>query len=199
VGIDDLPEYKREKMRQEMPGYTDLFKGKWCSGKKSDEPYEISSLMGAMYFTSRSWYNHIGGFDTTVGDRYRGHRVWGSLESYLSIKSWLCGGNLLLHPDIQAGHEFSREDKLHRYRKGARSTRDMWWNKCFINETMVLDPVLREKIYNYVTPELNYNYARNDIKKNYSLVEQVREDNKGRFTRDLQWLMDRFGYEMRTK
>lgn len=197
VGVDDLP--SGSKLRTEKPNYTDLFKGRWIHEKKSDAPYEIGCLMGAWYFTTKFWYRHIGGFDTRSNEVFVGHRQWGALEPYISLKSWLCGGSLVLYPDIQAGHEFTRIERGHRYAKGTRSAEKRFWNKCFINETMVLDPVLREKIYCFILPSLNYNMARRDIQRHYFLVEEVRETNRKRFTRDLQWLMDKFKYKVRQR
>lgn len=190
VGVDDLPQ--ESDLRVKMPNYTDLFKGKWTSGKKSDEPYEISCLMGAMYFTTKAFYQKIGGFDTLPGQRFRGHKRWGSLEPYLSMKAWLSGGSVILYPDIEASHMFGRINRSNRWKKGARSATDMWWNKLFIAETMVFDERLRNKIINYPNPELNLNVAKRMIKRNYDNVIEVRDRNKTVFVRDMHWLMDYF-------
>ena len=82
---DDLPLHS--KLRERKGGYTDLFRGKWAD-KKGDEPYEISCLMGAFYWCHKSWYGHIGGFDTKRGNKYCGHSTWSHLEPYLSMKSF---------------------------------------------------------------------------------------------------------------
>lgn len=189
-GTDDLP--LKSKLRDRRGGFTDLFRGRWAS-KKSDEPYEISCLMGAFYFTTKAWYQKIRGFDTVVGNRWRGHRAWGHLESYLSLKSYLYGGNCVLHPDIEATHLFDRITREQKWSKGSRSADAMWWNALFMLETMVLNDFTRNRLYDFIKPELNYNMAKKAIKDHYSEVEAVRGRNRIEFKRDLSIFTEKFG------
>jgi glycosyltransferase involved in cell wall biosynthesis len=192
VGIDDLP--PKSKLRQRRGGYTELFKGRWAS-KKSDEPYEISCLMGAFYFCKKEWYQKIHGFDTTVSNPWQGHRMWGSLEPYLSLKSWLYGGGCYLTPDIEAKHIFGRADKEHRWDKGKRSAEDRWWNALFILETMILDEKLRRKLSLFPNMELNLGVARQRIRENYKTIVDIRERNRAEFKYDHTIFTDKFGYK----
>jgi glycosyltransferase involved in cell wall biosynthesis len=140
VTEEDLP--KESALRDRKGGYTALFKAKWLDGKQSDEPYEIPCLLGAFYFTSRAYYNALGGFDTVKGNKYQGHAHWGSLEPYISLKSWFVGGGCILYPSIEAGHVFSRINVHNRLSKGGRGADWIWWNMLFILETMILTPSL---------------------------------------------------------
>jgi glycosyltransferase involved in cell wall biosynthesis len=187
---DDLP--LGSKLRERAGGYTDIFRGRWAD-EKGIEPYEISCLMGAFYFTTKSWYQTIGGFDTQPRNRYCGHRVWSHLEPHLSLKSYLSGGNCVLYPDIEATHIFNRIDKMHRGAKGGRSAEWFHWNSQWILETMVLNDLARNMIKDFMHRELNWNVAEQMIKRNRATVDRYKEMNRQRFKISFREYMDRFG------
>jgi hypothetical protein len=175
---DDLPVHS--KLRERKGGYTDIFRGKWAE-KRGNEPHEISCLMGAMYFTTKSWYQKIGGFDTKPRSRYEGHRMWSHLEPHLSLKSYLHGGNCIIYPDIEATHLFNRYSGASKYSKGSRSAEWFHWNALWILETMVLSEHTRHRIKDFMHRELNYNVAEKMIKDNYKTIERYRERNRVEF------------------
>jgi hypothetical protein len=170
-------------------------KGKWLPGKLKDEPYEIACLMGAFYFTSKSYYTSLHGWDTIPGVRYSAHTGWGHLEPYISLKSWLYGGGCTMYPDIEAGHVFARVTRSKKWDKGARSASTRWFNALFILETMVLDSRIKESIYNHIIPERNYNHGKHMIKANWGKVVEVRERNRVEFKNDLSIFTEKFGYK----
>jgi glycosyltransferase involved in cell wall biosynthesis len=192
MGEDDLP--LKSKLRERRGGYTNLFKGKWKS-KESDVPYEIPCLMGAMYFTSRAYYNQIHGWDTERGNKFCGHKTWGHTEPYISLKSWFHGGGCTLYPDISVTHGFNRVDGHHRHAKGGRGADDMWWNKLFMLETMILTPSLHNKIEDFPHPELNMGVARKWIQQNRATVDRIRERNRLEFKYDYHIFEEKFGYD----
>ena len=194
VSNDDLP--KNSKLRERKGGYTNLFKARWLDRKWSDEPYEIPCLLGAFYFTSKAYYKHIGGFDTEKGNRYIGHKIYGHLEPYLSLKSWLVGGGCTLYPDIKATHLFGRIDGKNAAAKGGRSALWMFWNVLFILETQIMSEATRNRLYDHMHPELNWSEARKLIRQNYGNVERVREANRQRFTNTLKIFEDKFNYKI---
>jgi glycosyltransferase involved in cell wall biosynthesis len=69
------------------------------------ECYEVPCILGAAYGVKRYWYNYINGF--------WGHRKWGSLEPYISLKSWLLGGSCLTAPHIETAHIFNETQGRH--------------------------------------------------------------------------------------
>jgi len=182
VSDDDLP--KDSALRLRHGGYTDLFKAKWLLGKQSDELYEIPCVLGAFYFCTKEYYTKLGGWDTEPNNRYCGHQRWGHLEPYISLKSWLVGGGCILYPDIEAGHVFSRVTIYNQWSKGGRSAEWMWWNALFMLETMIFDSKIRQKLYDFVHPELNLGVAKKMIKDHYANVERVREQNRLKFKYD---------------
>jgi glycosyltransferase involved in cell wall biosynthesis len=66
----------------------------------SKESFEIPSILGAAYGVKKEWYDYI--------DGWWGHRSWGTLEPYISLKSWFMGGSCRTAPDIETGHIFKR-------------------------------------------------------------------------------------------
>ena len=193
VGNDDLPTHS--KLRQRTGGYTSLFKAKWKE-KVSDVPYELPCLLGAMYFTSKAYYNKIHGWDTEPNNKFIGFRSYGSLEPFISLKSWLYGGGCTMYPNIEAIHIFNRINKHNRWSKGGRSAEWTWWNAIWVLETMVLSEFTRHRLYDFVNPELNFNVAKKMIKDHYNNIEMVRDRNFYEFKNDLSWYMDKFGYKI---
>ena len=196
VGVDDLP--KSSKIRDAIPNYTSIFDGQWNRNNGGiDGTREIQCLMGAFYCTTKSFYQKIGGWDTRADNRFIGHRGWGTLEPYLSLKTWLSGGSVLLDDSFSVSHVFGRVNRSNRFTKGARSGEVMWWNKLFMLETMVHDASMKKKIYDFINPTKNYNTAKGDIKRHKDNVTEVRERNESLFVRDLAWFCNAFDVKIR--
>lgn len=64
-------------------------------------PFEVPCILGAAYGVTKKWYEYVDGF--------AGHKYWGSLEPYISLKSWLFGGNCLVAPFIFTAHIFNKK------------------------------------------------------------------------------------------
>jgi hypothetical protein len=58
----------------------------------------VPCILGAAYGVSKKWYKYLDGF--------WGHKKWGTLEPYISLKSYLFGGNCLTAPHIETAHIF---------------------------------------------------------------------------------------------
>jgi hypothetical protein len=65
----------------------------------------VPFILGAAYGVKKTWYNYIDGF--------WGHRRWGTLEPYISLKSWLFGGSCMTAPHIETGHIFNDTQGRH--------------------------------------------------------------------------------------
>lgn len=73
--------------------------------KDRDIPsHEIPCILGAAYGVSKQWYQWIDGFSL--------HKHWGTLEPYISLKSWMFGGSCRTAPRIETGHIF-RQNAIH--------------------------------------------------------------------------------------
>ena len=62
------------------------------------DSYEVACILGAAYGTTKKWYKYLDGF--------WGHKKWGTLEPYISLKCHLFGGKCLTAPHIETAHIF---------------------------------------------------------------------------------------------
>ena len=81
--------------------YRNIIESKW-EEEKSGKMYQIPCLMGANYFFKKSWYQKLHGF--------KGLKTWGNSEPFLSLKSWLAGGDIKIINDIEIGHLYRRKN-----------------------------------------------------------------------------------------
>lgn len=75
--------------------FRDILNTSWLS-IQGNTVAEIPCLLGAIYGVSREWYKYTEG--------WRGFRRWGTLEAYISLKSWLFGGKCLVDTSIDTYH-----------------------------------------------------------------------------------------------
>lgn len=80
------------------PTFKNILECQWLPMVQTTGLVEIPAVLGAAYIVKREWYNHM--------DGWWGHRSWGTLEPYISLKSWLMGGNCLCNHDVDTGHIF---------------------------------------------------------------------------------------------
>jgi glycosyltransferase involved in cell wall biosynthesis len=107
-------------------GLTSILAAKWLPNDSRKGLVEIPVILGAIYGTKRSWYNHI--------DGCAGHKVWGTLDPYLSLKSWMFGGNCLCDKDIYTGHIF-KVKSIHNIPQAA-----VYHNKIWVASVLFDDP-----------------------------------------------------------
>jgi glycosyltransferase involved in cell wall biosynthesis len=62
------------------------------------DSFEIPCILGAAYGVKKSWYEYVDGWAL--------HKKWGTLEPYISLKSWLFGGSCRIAPRIETAHIF---------------------------------------------------------------------------------------------
>jgi glycosyltransferase involved in cell wall biosynthesis len=170
---DDLP--KNSELRKD-PNYSEIVACKWAP-KQSDKPYEIDAVYGAFYWMKKEFYHRMHGFDTTAGQRYKGHAYWGHLESMISLKAKVYGGRCMMYPDFKVGHVFGRIDSTNV--SNIRAVREDWhyWNRLWIAHTM-LDDGLKDECLNHLKFCRCLSEAEAWIKRNWATVQEVRERNK---------------------
>jgi len=92
--------------KKSNPKATETFRGiieaKWLKyiPNRNIDSYEIPCILGAAYGVSKEWYNYVDGWE--------GHRLWGTLEPYISLKSWFFGGSCRVAPRIYTAHIFKK-------------------------------------------------------------------------------------------
>jgi len=86
------------------PKKSETFRGileaKWIPklANRDVDSFTVPCILGAAYGVKKSWYQYCDGF--------AGHRMWGTLEPYISLKSWIFGGSCRVAPRIETGHIF---------------------------------------------------------------------------------------------
>ena len=136
----------------------DILEAKWIP-KKKDGTYEIPCVLGANYFFTKTWFNHIGGFN--------GLRLWGSSEPFLSMKSYLAGGSCQITTDIEIGHQFRDRAPY------TTLVSNLVYNKLFIMETL-----FPKELQNAVEPLMpntrSFRKAKDEVKKAQEEIQKQR-------------------------
>ena len=81
------------------PNFRNIIEAQWLPVHNGSQmSFEVPCILGAAYGVKRSWYNYM--------DGWWGHRSWGTLEPYISLKSWVFGGSCRTAPAVETGHIF---------------------------------------------------------------------------------------------
>ena len=102
-----------------------ILEAKWLPLIDSSESVEIPCILGACYSVKKQWYRYM--------DGWHGHRIWGTLEPMISLKSWLFGGSCRVAPQIETAHIFGRGGHYIRQE-------DVLFNKMYVAMTLMDDP-----------------------------------------------------------
>jgi hypothetical protein len=174
-----------------------MFDAKWCKTIPDKDISEVPCIYGAFYATTKTWYNHIHGWDTIKGKKFKGHSIYGGLEPMISLKNWLYGGECHVIKRLETGHVF------HKYRDNGvimNGRNDaFWFNKFFIAYTMIPEDEanrLIEKIYSlrvqYELYTMQFNVAKKIIKQSWGYVTGVRKRNLSEAVHDFDWVCEKF-------
>lgn len=150
----------------------------------TEDNAEIPACMGASYAFHRDWFGYI--------DPLRFLRGWGEDEIMLSLKSWLCGGDVRLHTGVRIGHKFRSDRARIPYRIGFD---ERGHNKLFAILTLMPEP-LRAKLLPAFTRQPNSRPAWDVIKKNMGGVLAEEARNRAMFKRDFYFLAQKFGLQL---
>ena len=104
--------------KKHVPEYRGVLEGKWRP-RTGRGPYQVPCLMGAFYGVKKAWYRKVGGFEL--------HYRWGVLEPYISLKSWLLGGEVLVDSENKTYHIFNRHPQ-----------REAMWDALAFNQLLSL-------------------------------------------------------------
>lgn len=92
--------HDRQSDPSRPPGFRDILNTKWLVSQSAGI-IEVPCVLGAIYGIRKEWYNYI--------DGWHGFRKWGCLEPYISLKSWLMGGNCLCDCSVKTYHIFKQK------------------------------------------------------------------------------------------
>ncbi len=166
--------------------FRNIFEGQWRKSlnvKQSDiDSFEIQCLMGAAYGVTKDWYNYIDGF--------AGHKLWGTLEPYISLKSWLFGGTIRLAPRIETGHIFKREG-THKTPLAA-----LIYNKIFV-ATVLFEDADTERLVKFLGNNNTVITAKQMVDNNISFIKQKEGLYKSKIKRNYEELFNIFCIDFR--
>jgi len=145
-----------------------VLEGKWIPELQGQE-YEISCLMGALYFIPRDWFFKIRGLSDI--------KMWGSDEPLLSLKTWLSGGRIILLKNVRAGHVFR---SVAPYSTGVQY---LVYNKIRMIKTLLPDD-LEDKLINKLPKDGNFYAAIKMCEAEKDELEEYKKYYKSIFVRD---------------
>jgi len=154
-----------------------VLEGVW-SGLRPDN-CEISCMMGACYLVPRKRFLELGGMQH--------FRVWGCEEQMMSLKFWLSGGEVRLLHGLKTWHRFRDGEKM----PFRLETWNIIYNKLFIIYTIFPDDMAAHMISRF-PKGFDFNKATETIRRDWGLVEAEKARNKTLFTRDVQWMLNKF-------
>lgn len=164
---------------KKKPGFRGLIEAKW-QAYKIGESYEVPCILGACYGVTKQWYEHIGGF--------WGHKHWGSLEPYISIKSYLFGGSCRVIPEAETGHIFKRE--------GTHGTSQVsvLYNKLLISKLLFDDS---ERLIRFLGNNPTVQQAKRLIQENIEIIDKKRAEYKTKTVFTMEEFIKRFNLDYR--
>lgn len=186
VQKDDLPE--RSKLR-DLPTFSHILQAKWNYGQPETEFTPVKCLLGAFYWMNKKQYQRLHGWN--------GHRMWGSLEPFLSLKARAHGMHIMVDAGLEAAHYYGR-DPIRPVRHDLQ-----FFNMLFMAHTMFTE-ALRNDLIEYLRygdreekiEKLNVNQARVMIKRQMGLVLAERDYNNKHFKHGLIANWEQFNTEM---
>ena len=149
------------------PAASETFRGiieaKWLPYLKNRDidSFEIPCILGAAYGVSKSWYNFV--------DGWAGHKLWGTLEPYISLKSWFFGGSCRCASRIETAHIFKPA--------GTHGTPQdaLMYNKMFVSKVLFDNP---ERLISFLGSNTILDRAHNMIDTNRKYISTKREEYK---------------------
>jgi len=138
--------------------YRNIIESKWIE-ERAGRIYPVPCLMGSNYFFKKAFYQKLHGF--------KGLKTWGNSEPFLSLKTWLAGGEIKIIKDIDIGHL---------YRKKNPNLIPHWhilYNK-FVTAKILFPPELAEELIQFLANNPGFDKAIEMLNANREEIEAER-------------------------
>lgn len=183
---DDLPDEHPDRI---FPNYHRILQTKWNEDIPSGDTRAVECMLGAFYWMHKSDFVKVRGFN--------GHKNWGSLEPFISIKARAHGMRILVDHKIEAAHDFGRK-----VTRGSRAD-IQYYNMLFMAHTMFSE-ALRDELVDYLLcgdgdkdlGRLNVKQGLKMLKRHTGLVKAERDYNNRHFKHGLISNWDNFNTQM---
>lgn len=170
LDLNKLSHYHGARLSLYEEKENQILEGKWINEKKDEDNYEISCLMGAIYFIQKKYFFNIRGLSDL--------KMWGSDEPCLSLKTLLSGGEIRQLKNVKAAHIFRKSAP---YSTGSQY---LLYNKIRMAKTLLPDKV-GENLINKLNKDGNFTAAMNLIKNEDKFIQEYKNYYKSIFTKDL--------------
>jgi GT2 family glycosyltransferase len=186
IDRDDLPPDHRDR---QFPKYHRILQAQWNYQRADGDFTRVGCMLGAFYWMRKQDFIKLRGWN--------GHKAWGSLEPFLSIKARAHGMRILVDNKLEAAHYFGR--KINR---GSRPD-IQYYNMIFMAKTMFSE-ALEEELIDYLLcgngtedlGRLNVKQALKMIKRHAGLIHTERNYNNKFFRHGLISNWQKFQEEM---
>ena len=142
---------------------------KW-RGKENGETYSVPCVLGAVYFMTKKRFDLIHGFD--------GLKMWGSSETWISLKNFMSGGMNKIHTGIEVGHRYRDNSPF------STSIYFLYYNKIYICKT-ILPVELGDRIINCLPNDANFERAMKEIERDKNKIEAEKKYFDSFFTKSI--------------
>lgn len=156
-----------------------IIEGKWIQ-EKEEKLYEISCMMGAIYFINREYFLTLRGLSEL--------KMWGSDEPCLALKILQSGGKMVVSKDIKAGHFFRNKSP---YSTGVQY---LVYNKIRMAKTLLPDE-LGQKLIDKLPKDGNYYAAMNMIESEKLIIEEYKQYYNSIFIKPIDDICKKYNIE----
>jgi len=177
-GTLDINNHKGKYFAANLRLFTEQEKDRPCrliieptwAAEKPEKEYKVDCILGANYFFLKDWFLHIGGL--------KGLKSWGTSEPFISIKSYLSGGDCRISKDIEIAHLF-RDTAPY-----ATPVSSLVYNKLYVLKT-IFPKEMEDKLLRYIPQDKSYKKAIKWIEEDRDQIRQDRKNYEYIFRRDI--------------
>ncbi len=142
----------------------------WLKAKK-EKCYEVPCLLGANYFTTKKWYQYIGGFE--------GLFSYGGMCAFLSLKCWVMGGKIKLIKDVEIGNIYREIKEDAPQKPYSTNMANVWYNK-ILTGFLLFDNKKAIELLDTLIDNPYYTMVMRELIKNFDSIQKMKSKIKSK-------------------
>jgi glycosyltransferase involved in cell wall biosynthesis len=158
----------------------EILEPKWRFSRKEGK-YEIPCVLGANYGVNKKWFEYIHGL--------KGLKMWGCSEMFMSLKSWMAGGDCKIDTNINIGHKFRD------YAPYSTAVWNLIYNKLYMLET-IFPKEIKEDLMQYFKKTTSFRQACKKIEEDKNIINEEKKYYNQIFTRDIYELFKKWDIKL---